>query len=129
MVLQLLACEMTGGMLSPSLAFHIKRFNTIDISYKIHIFILRIQTSLVRLTVRCEKLMKKFRTCDNHRSQYTSRGGFRGGSVGSAEPLHPLTPSTHTHTFDSKFHFDGKFWINLINLDTVFTPNIYTPFS
>ena len=37
----------------------------------------------------------------------------------------PLYPATKT-TFNSKFHFYGKFWINFI---TVFTLNILTTYS
>ena len=47
-----------------------------------------------------------------------------GGGVFQSTP----PPPPRTHPFDLKFHFHGKFWINLINLRyCIYLPKIITP--
>ena len=49
----------------------------------------------------------------------THRGGFRGGSRGSAEPPFVLY----------FLYFHGEVWINLINLGYRICPKYHTPYS
>ena len=55
---------------------------------------------------------------------------FRGCSLEPPPPPHTHTHThPHTHTHDSKFHFHGKFWINLKDLEYHVCPkysNIHT---